>query len=155
IGAECDTVESVEPDRRFIALSCRGHGTRVWDTARHQQLAELPEVTAVDGDFYSALPALSAAGDQVAIARANAVEIYALPSGRLVRTISHPAAVNAVAFAPSGPDLVSGAVDGSLLVTSDDHDPLALPTSASAIDAAGILTDGRVVAADASRHMRV
>jgi WD40 repeat protein len=155
IGAECDTVESLEPDQRFIALSCRDHGTHVWDTARDELLAELPRVTTVEGDYYSALPALTDTGDRAAIARDNTVEVYALPSGQLVRTIAHLAAVNAVAFAPTGHDLVSGAVDGSLLITRDDRDPIALPTSPNGIDATAILANGRVVAADASSRLRI
>jgi len=83
------------------------------------------------------------------------VEVYALPSGQLLRSIEHPAAVNAVAFAPAGHDLVSGAVDGSLLLTHDDRDPIVLPVSATGIDAAAILANGRVLAADASAHLRV
>jgi hypothetical protein len=47
------------------------HPTRIWDTAHDQLLAELPSVTQVDGDFASAFPAVSAAGDRAAIARAN------------------------------------------------------------------------------------
>jgi len=155
IGAECNTEESLVPDGRFIALSCRDHGTHVWDTARSELLAELPGVTPVGGDYSSALPALTATGDLAAIARGNTVEVYALPSGQLLRTIVHPAAVNAVAFAPAGHDLVSGAIDGSLLLTHDESDPVALPTSPSGIDAAAILVDGRVVVADASGRLRV
>ncbi len=155
IGAECDTAESLVPDQRFVALSCRNHGTRVWDTARGELLAELPGVTTVEGDYASAFPALTATGDRAAIARGNTVEVYALPSGQLLRTIAHPAAVNAVAFALAGHDLVSGAVDGSLLITHDESDPIALPTSPAGIDAAAILADGRVVAADASNRLRV
>jgi WD40 repeat protein/serine/threonine protein kinase len=155
IGAECDTVESLVPDQRFIALSCRDHGTHVWDTARGELVAELPSVSTVEGDYFSALPALTVTGDRAAIARGNTVEIYALPSGQLLHTIAHPAAVNAVAFAPAGHDLASGAVDGSLLLTHDDGEPIALPTSPAGIDAVAILTDGRVVAADASDRLRV
>jgi WD40 repeat protein/serine/threonine protein kinase len=155
IGAECDTEESLVPDQRFIALSCRNHGTHVWDTARGELLAELPRVTPVEGNYSSALPALTATGDRAAISRGNTVEVYALPSGQLLRTIVHPAAVNAVAFAPAGHGLVSGAVDGSLLITHDEGDPVALPTSPAGIDAAAILADGRVVVADASRRLRV
>jgi WD40 repeat protein len=98
---------------------------------------------------------LTATGDRAAIARGNTVEVYALPSGQLLRTITHPAAVNAVAFAPAGHDLVSGAVDGSLLITRDDRDPIALPAATGGIDVAGILPDGRVVVADASPRLRV
>jgi WD40 repeat protein len=83
------------------------------------------------------------------------VEVYALPSGQLLRTIVHPAAVNAVAFAPAGHDLVSGAVDGSLLITHDEGDPVVLPSSPAGIDAAAILADGRVLVADASGRLRV
>jgi hypothetical protein len=83
------------------------------------------------------------------------VEVYALPSGQLLRTISLPAAVNAVAFAPAGHDLISGAVDGSLLLTQGEGEPIALPTSPGGIDTAAILADGRVVAADASGRFRV
>ena len=155
IGAECDTAASLVPDQRFIALSCRNHGTHVWDTARGEVLAELPGVTPVDGNYSSAFPALTATGDRAAIARGNTVEVYALPGGQLLRTIVHPAAVNAVAFAPAGHGLVSGAVDGSLLVTHDESAPVALPTSPAGIDATAILADGRVVVADASGRLRV
>jgi WD40 repeat protein/serine/threonine protein kinase len=155
VGAECDTEESLVPDQRFIALSCRRHGTHVWDTARGELLVKLPEVTSVSGDYSSALPALTANGDRAAIARGNTVEVYALPSGYLLRTIVHSAAVNAVGFAPAGHDLVSGAIDGSLLITHEESDPVALPPSSAGIDAVTILADGRVVAADASRRLRV
>jgi hypothetical protein len=63
-------------------------------------------------------------GDRAAIARGKTVEIYELPGGQLLRTIRHPATVNAVAFAITG------------------H------------DAAGFLPDGRVVAADARCRLR-
>jgi WD40 repeat protein len=155
IGPDCDTMESLEPDRRFVALSCRNHGTRVWDTARGELLAELPAVTSVDGDYDSAFPAVSAAGDRAAIARGNTVEIYALPGAHLVRTIAHRAPVSAVAFAAAGHDVVSGAVDGSLLVTGDDRAPLALPASGAGIDVAGFLADGRIVSVDAGRRLRI
>jgi WD40 repeat protein len=155
ISNDCGVISSLEPDRRFIAVGCIDHPTRIWDTAHGQLLAELPSVTQVAGDFASAFPAVSAAGDRAAIARANTVEVYELPGGRLLRTIAHSAAVNAVAFAGGGRDLVSGAVDGSLLVTRDNGAQLALPIFSGGIDAAGFLPDGRVVAADAQRRLRV
>jgi WD40 repeat protein len=155
IGPECDTAASLVPDQRFIALSCRGHGTHVWDTERGELIAELPGVVGVEGNDSSAFPALTATGDRAAIARGNTVEVYALPSGQLLRKIAHPAAVNAVAFAPAGHDLVSGAVDGSLQLTCDEGDPVVLPTSSAGIDAAAILTDGRVAVADANDRLRV
>jgi WD40 repeat protein len=98
---------------------------------------------------------VSSAGDRAAIARGNTVEIYELSGGQLRRTIRHPAAVNAVAFAATGHDLVSGATDGSLLVTRDGREPIALPVFPGGIDAAGFLPDGRVVAADARSRLRV
>jgi hypothetical protein len=98
---------------------------------------------------------LTATGDRAAFPRGNTVEVYALPSGQLLRTITHPTAVNAVAFAPAGHDLVSGAIDGSLLITRDDREPIALPTSPAGIDAAAILANGRLVAADARDRLRV
>lgn len=155
IGPECDIAESLVPDQRFIAISCRNHGTHVWDTARGELLAELPSVTAVEGDHFSAFPAVAATGDRAAIARDNTVELYALPSGQLLRTIVHPAAISAVAFAPAGHDLVSGAVDGSLLITHDESNPIALRKSSAAIDAVAILADGRVVVADASERLGI
>ena len=155
IGAACDTAESLVPDHRFIALSCRNRGTYVWDTARDELLAELPSVNTVRGDSSPVLPALTASGDRAAIARGNAVEVYALPSGQLLRTIVHPAAVTVVAFAPTGHDMVSGAIDGSLQLTREQDDPIALPTASAAIDAAAVLADGRVVATDAGKRLRV
>jgi len=155
IGPACDSAESLLPDQRFMALSCPRHGTRVWDAAQGAVLAELPVVTTVAGHYDSALPAVAAAGDRAAIARGNTVEIYALPGGDLLRTVAHGAAVNAVAFAPAGHDLVTGAVDGSLLVTRDDREPVALPASRDGIDAAILLGDGRAIVADAGRRLRV
>jgi WD40 repeat protein len=155
ISDDCGLGTSLEPDRRFLAIGCRDRNTRIWDTAHDKLLAELPSVTPVEGDFASAFPAVDADGDRAAIARGHTVEVYELPSCRLLRVIRHGAAVNAVAFAPSGHDLVSGATDGSLLVTRDDREPIVLPPSSGGIDAAGFLADGRIVAADAFRHLRV
>jgi WD40 repeat protein len=155
VADDCGLITSLEPDRRFIAVGCRDRSTRVWDTARDQLLAELPSVTPVAGDFASAFPAVSLTADRAAIARGDTVEVYELPSSRLVRVIRHHAAVDAVAFAPRGHDLVSGAIDGSLLVTRDDRDSIALPTSSGGVDAAGLLLDGRVVTTDARGRLRI
>ena len=67
----------------------------------------------------------------------------------------HPAAVNAVAFASTGRDLVSGAIDGSLLVTRDGQESLALSVFPDGIDTTAFLPDGRVVATDAGKRLRV
>jgi serine/threonine protein kinase/WD40 repeat protein len=138
ISSDCGLGTSLEPDRRFVAIGCRGHATRVWDTARDQLLAQLPIVTQVEGDFTSAFPTVSAAGDRAAIARGPHVEVYELPGGRLLRTIDHLAAVNAVAFASTGHDVVSGDVDGVLQVTRDGQPPIALPVLPGGIDVAAI-----------------
>ena len=155
VSDDCGLVTSLEPDRRFVAIGCRNHPTRVWDTAHDQLLAELPSVTQIGDDFASAYPAVSVEGDRAAIARGNTVEIYELPGGRLLRTIAHGAPVNTVAFAASGRDIVSGAVDGSLLVTRDNGAALSLPASSGGIDAAGFLPDGRIVATDARLRLRL
>jgi WD40 repeat protein len=155
VSDDCGIVASLEPDRRFIAVGCRNHATRIWDTARDQLIAELPSVTRVEGNFASAFPAVSAAGDRGAIARDNTVEIYALPGGQLIRTVRHRALVTAVAFGATGHDLVSGSDDGSVLLTRDDREPIALPGSSGGIDAVAMLADGRVVATDAQSRLRV
>jgi WD40 repeat protein len=152
---DCGLVTSLEPDRRFLAIRCNDEPTRVWDTARDQLVAELPSVTLAPGDFTSAFPAVSLAGDRAAIARGNSVEIYDLPAARLLRTIRHGAPVSAVAFAATGRDVVSGAIDGSVIITRDNGAMTELPTSSAGIDAAGFLPDGRVVVADARRRLRV
>jgi WD40 repeat protein len=152
---KCGVVTTPEPQRRFIAVGCRDRATRVWDTARDQLVAELPSMSHVEGDFTSAFPAVSSAGDRAAIVRGNAVEIYELPGGRLLRTITHDAAVNAVAFATTGRDVISGAVDGSLLVTRDDGGRLVLPASPGGIDVVEFLPDGRLASSDAQRRLRV
>jgi WD40 repeat protein/serine/threonine protein kinase len=155
VSDNCKLGPTLEPDRQFVAASCWDRSTRVWDIAQDRLLAELPSVTPVDGDFASAFPAVSSAGDRAAIARGHTVEIYELSGGRLLRTIQHPAAVNAVAFAAVGHDLVSGAIDGSLFVTRDGREPIALPAFPGGIDAVGGLLDGRVVATDARSRLRV
>jgi len=154
-GDDCGIVSGAQPDGRFVAVGCGTRPTRVWDTAHDRLLAELPSVTPIEsGGFTSAVPAVSAEGDRAAIARGNAVELYALPGGRLLRRIEHAAPVSAVAFAPMGRDLVSGAVDGSIRVTRDDGASRALQAPAG-IDVAELLPDGRVVAGDAERRLRV
>jgi WD40 repeat protein/serine/threonine protein kinase len=154
VDDDCGLVASLEPDRRFLAIGCRDQATRVWDTAHDQLLAELPSVTPVPGDFSAAFPAVDADGDLAAIARGNTVEIYELPGGKLLRTIRHGAPVSAVAFGPVGHDLVSGAIDGSLLVTRDNFEPILLPSSSGGVDAAAIFSDGRVVVADEHCRLR-
>ena len=155
IADDCGQGTSTQPDGRFIAIGCKDHATRVWDTSSDRLLAELPSVSHIDGDFTSASPVVSGAGDRAAIARGNTVEVYELPGERLLRTITHGAPVSAVAFASTGRDIVSGSVDGSLLVTRDNGATLELPNASGAIDALTFLADGRVVAADAHRRLRV
>jgi WD40 repeat protein len=154
VGDFCGIVSSLEPDRRFVAVGCWGHATHVWDTAHDRLFAELPGATQVNGDFTPAAPAVSAAGDRAAIAQDRAVVIYELPGGRPLRTIVHGAAVTAVAFAATGHDVISGAVDGSVLVTRDGGEPVAVPGFTAGVDAVGFLADGRPVAA-AGRQLRV
>jgi len=151
----CGIVTTSEPDRRFVAVACGDQPTHVWDTAHDRLVAELPSVSRVEGDFASAFPVISAAGDRAAIARRNSVEVYALPEGGLVQTIAHEAAVNAVAFAPTGRDVISGAIDGSLRVSREGGSLVAMPSAPGGIDAVAILSDGRLVAADAQRQLRI
>ena len=155
VNDDCGIVMSSEPDRRFVAVGCRDRPTRVWDTAHDQLLAELPSVTPINGGgFTSAYPVVSAAGDRAAIARASVVAVHELPGGRLVRTVEHGAAVSAVAFAGAGRDLVSGAVDGSVLITREDGTQRTLQAAAG-IDAVELLPDGKVIVCDAERRLRV
>jgi WD40 repeat protein len=155
VADNCSLAPISTSDGRFVAVGCLDHPTRVWDTARDELLAELPGATLVAGDSPSAYPAVSSAGDRAAIARRDAVEVYGLPGGRLLHTVAHGAPVSAMAFATTGRDLVSGATDGSLLVTRDDGARLVLPAAAGGVDAVGFLPDGRIVAADAQRRLRV
>ncbi len=155
ISTACASGMGSEPDRRFIAIGCGDLPVRVWDTAHDQLVAELPNVTRIEGgDFTSAAPAVSAAGDRAAIARDRVVEVYQLPARRLVRVIAHSAPVSSVAYASTGRDLISGAVDGLLLITHDDGTEVSLHAPAG-IDAAELLPDGRVVVSDALRHLRI
>src|SRR5262249_22050934 len=146
ISDDCGVVTSLEPDQRVVAIPCRGHATRVWDTTRNTLLAELPAATPPADGLELVLPAVSAAGGLAAIARGDAVELYELPGGRLLRRVRHSAAVSALGFSRAGHDLVSGAVDGSLLVTRYSGEPLSLPAAPRAIDAVAMLADGRVLA---------
>jgi WD40 repeat protein/serine/threonine protein kinase len=150
--------DPMEPDRRFVAIACPGAPTRVWDTVRGQLLAELPSVIEMDdGAWNSTSSAVSAAGDRAAIARNHAVEIYEVPSGRLLQVVRHDAGVNVVAFARDGRDLVSGDIEGTLLLTRDGQAPIALQSATRGtrgIDAA-LVSANHIVAVDASKHLRV
>jgi WD40 repeat protein/serine/threonine protein kinase len=155
ISDACNIGMGVQPDQRFVAVGCADLPTRVWDTARDQLLAELPSVTPVPGeDFLPASPAVSAAGERAAIARGSDVQVYELPSGRLLGTIAHASPVTVVAFADRGTDLVTGAQDGSLIVTRDGSPPLVRRASGG-IDAAVLLSDGKLVATDARQRLRI
>jgi WD40 repeat protein/serine/threonine protein kinase len=153
IADTCGVFSGAEPDQRYLPIACPGHPTRVWDTAYDRLLAELPSVSAPGGDFALALPVVDSNGTRAAIARGNTAEIYELPGGRLVRTIMHGAAVSALAFGPGGA-LVSGDVAGGSLL-SRNGDLQALPPARGGIDAIVVLADGRTVAADATKHLRV
>ena len=107
-----------------------------------------------DGDWTAVLPVVSEDGARAAVARGNTAEVYELPGGRLLRTIVHAAPVSAVAFGP-GHDLVTGATNGTIQLAHDGELPMELPTAPAGIDAIGMLPDGRVIAADAGRHLRV
>ena len=112
-------------------------------------------MTHVDGGSSPVFPTLSRGGDRAAIVHGNAVEIYDLPGSRLIRTIVHSAAISAVAFASTGYDLVSGDVDGSVLVTRDGREPIALPRSVGGIDSAAFVADGRVVISNLHSQLRI
>jgi WD40 repeat protein len=158
LGSACGSAVRGEPDRRFIAESCNDRGTWVWDTqdaAGPRLLAKLPSPTTVSGNFLSAPPVVSAAGDRAAIASGNVVAVYELPSGRIVSTVHHEAPVTAVAFAASGHDLVSGSVDGALVVSHDGKDPVEVAKLPVAVDVVAFLSDGRVVVADARPRLGV
>ena len=152
----CGLVGTAEaPNGRLLAVACAGHATRIWDTASDQLVAELPALAQPRGDLPVPFPAVSAAGDRAAIARGNAAELYALPGGRLVRTIAHGAAVTAVAFGPGG-EVASGDASGAVLVTREAQVPLVLQRSADApIGALAVLPDSRIAVADTKGHVRV
>jgi WD40 repeat protein/serine/threonine protein kinase len=155
IDSDCGHTASLDEDRRFIAISCAKHGSYVWDTAHDQRIADLPSVTPAPSGFLEAFPAVSAAGDRAAIVNQTDVEIYELPGNRKVRTIKHPTEVSTVAFARTGHDLVSASVDGTLLITRDNREPLPLPGFDGGIDAVGFAPDGRVLAAGQRGKLRV
>ena len=153
--AACGVITTPEPQGRYFAVGCRDRPVRVWDTAHDRLLAELPASTEVmERGYTSAFPAVSADGDRAAIARGNAVEVYELPGGRLVRTVTHRAPVTAIAFAPRGRDVISGALDGSLIITRDDGTVQSLP-SAAGVDLVALLPDGKAVTCDAQRRLRI
>ena len=151
----CQVISTAEPLSRYVAVGCTQHPVRVWDTAHDRLLAELPSSTEVpELGFTSAFPAVSVDGDRAAIARGSAVEVYELPGGRLVRTVAHRAPVSAVAFTSKGRDVISGALDGSVLIARDDGALQALP-SGGGVDAVALLPDGRSVVSDAQRRLRI
>jgi len=145
----CGLIGGAVPDGRYQAVSCVGHPTRVWDTARDRLLAELPAIE--DGDRVP-YPVVSEDGDRVAIAHGAAAEVYELPGGRLVRSVRHEAAVTALAF--SGDELVSASADGVVLATRGEGS-VTIAGSGAQVDALVVLPSGLIAAADASAHVRV
>jgi WD40 repeat protein len=155
VSDDCGSVGGVNPDGRFIAIGCRDLPTRVWDTAEDRLVAELPSVTHVEGDYLSAYPVVSTDGNLAAIARGNRVELYEVPGARLVRTVVHEASVSSVAFAPSGHTIISGSIDGGLLITRENQSSMRVRGYAGAIDVAILIPDGQVAVSDALRRLRI
>jgi WD40 repeat protein len=152
LGPACGSLLRDEPDRRFIAVACGTRDTTVWDThdpAGPKVLAKLPAPTPAPANYLSPAPAVNVAGDRAAIANGNTVTIYELPGGHVVRVVHHDAAVTSVAFGASGRDLVTGGIDGLLVVTPDGRASIEVARLPAAVDVAAFLPDGRVVAADA------
>lgn len=145
-----DCYTKIVPDERYAIVGCFGHGTRVWDTAHDQLIAELP---AVDGKEVPVT--ITSDGRLVAMARGNLIDLYDVTTGKLSRTVNQGTAVTALSFGESDHDLVSGAVDGSVLFTREGAAPEALPKAAGAIDVVGLLPDGRAISADASKQLRL
>ena len=155
IARDCIGDISLDAQQRFLAVNCTSHVTHIWDTAHDQLLARLPSGTSPDGPYRSAFTAISAAGDRAAIAIGNTVAIYALGDARLLRTVTHPAGVTAIAFSKSGHDVVSGGADGSLLFTPDGGDSFALPGLAGGVNAVAITPDRRLLIASPRGRLRV
>jgi WD40 repeat protein/serine/threonine protein kinase len=154
VGDDCSLEGTLDGDGRFLAVRC-ANGTQIWDSAHDQLLANLPSGTSPGQGFQRALPAISAAGDRVALAIGNIVAIYSLADGRLMRTVTHPAAVTATAFATTGYDLVSGGIDGTLLFTQDGHDSVALPGLSGGVDAVAFTPDRRLIVAGPRGRLRI
>jgi WD40 repeat protein len=147
VDDDCGDRSTISYGRHFAAIGCASHPTRIWDFVNGQLVAELPAST-------GSAPAVSADGELAAVASGVDVDLYDLPSGHLARRVRHTAQITALAFAQRGHDLVSGATDGSLLITRAGSEPAAL-AGAVRIDAAAILSDGRVVAADAGSVLHI
>jgi WD40 repeat protein len=135
-------------------VSCET-GVQIWDTANDKLLAELPAPQPLP-PIPDPYPAVTALGDRAAVALGNTVAVFALPGGARVRTIEHPALVRALAFAPAGHDLLTASADGTLLVSRDDREPVALPSPSGAITAVAFTSQDHAIAASASDHrMRI
>lgn len=144
----------VEPDGRYLAVQCPGCATRVWDTARDELLAELPEVVAARDDTPVPFPVTSLNGARAAIARGNTAEIHALPGGKLLRVEAHATAVTALAFGPGGA-LFSGDAAGGVLETRGETTIARTPAGGAGIDALVALPGGIVAAADTSGRVLI
>ena len=154
LGKDCGTDVNVEPDRRFVAVGCGEHMTQIWDTSSDRLVATLPSM-GNEGSL-SVRPVVSSTGELAAIVHGRALDLYELPSGRLIGTIHHVAQITAVRFANEGRALVAGGKDGVLLVARDgEAEPRRVSMGSSAVDVAALLPDGRVLAVDADRHMAV
>jgi WD40 repeat protein len=156
IGEDCGQPDRVDVDHRTLVISCRGHGVQVWDTADRKLVAELSTAqTQSPGARAPADAIVSSGEDRLAVARGRAVVVHELPGGKPIRTIDHASAVNAVAFSPSGHDLLSADADGGLWITRDGADSQLLARLGAASVGAAWLPDGRVVASDTASRLHV
>lgn len=150
----CGAAINMEPDRRYVVTACDGEPIKIWDTARSKLVAELPSASPAGNGHSSAYPAVSRAGDRVALAHGSTIDVYELPTKRLRHEINHAAEVTALAFGDTG-DVVSGAADGSILISRDDGTHVVLPPSTATIDVVSFLPRGWTAAADANQCVRI
>jgi WD40 repeat protein len=145
-----------DADRRYLAVACDDHRTRVWDTARDLLLAELPGPFLTEHDQAAvASPVVSVDGRLAAIAAKDRVNIHGLPNGRVLHIADHSSAVTAAAFSATSDDLVSGSSDGTLLVTRDDGGQFQFARAEASVDAIAWLANDRIVVADASPRLAI
>jgi WD40 repeat protein len=101
--------------------------------------------------------AYSADGTRLALAdRAGQARIFAMPAGKLLRTLRTASPLEAVAFSPDGQSVATAARDGEIRISSVGSGVLGRTLSlGNAATSVAFSPDGRLIAAGGGRRARV
>jgi WD40 repeat protein/transcriptional regulator with XRE-family HTH domain len=136
------------PDGKTLATIGRDGATILWDVLSGKEIRRLQGGTTVTDAFGTQRLAFHPQENQLAIADSDHINIWDIPSGELITTLSgHKGDVWAIEFSPDGKRLAGGCTDGTALIWDiATGEALILEGHTLAIEGLAFKPDGRWLA---------